>query len=199
MLTVRDCLTLLPSGRRKDVPEDLLTALGLPMDGAFLRRTSTTLSGGEKQRLAWVLALSGAPEVLILDEPTAHVEPELLPRLERLLRERFWHVAWLWVAHDLPTVAQFTERLLVLYGGHLLEAGPTESLLQRPTHPYTQRLLEAASGIPRLDPGFLQGPRDRAPGCPFSPRCPSACGDLPPWRGSTHAGVRCFSASEGQG
>jgi len=100
----------------------------------------------------------------------------------------------LWITHDLTLAARSCERLVVLYAGQILEAGPTAELLRAPRHPYTACLLAAARGLPSTDAGFQPAAEARPPGCPFQPRCArqlDSCQQSQPWRGSTMDGVRC--------
>jgi len=142
------------------------------------------------------MALSCNPELLILDEPTTALDPtvqaEFLSLVLELQAER--GLGYLWISHDLGVVAAVTERILVLYGGHPMEAGPTRSVLARPRHPYTRRLLSAALREPATEGGFLSAPGERPEGCPFRPRCPEAreaCATWGPWKGEPREGVRC--------
>ncbi len=174
----------------------LLERLRLPRDRAFLRRYPHQLSGGQRQRLVLAMALSCDPELLILDEPTTALDPtiqaEFLTLVLELQEER--NLGYLWISHDLGVVAATTERMLVLYGGHALEAGPTEGLLRSARHPYTRRLLAAARREPATEAGYLAAPGERPAGCPFQPRCPEDrpdCAGWGPWRGTPDAGLRC--------
>jgi oligopeptide/dipeptide ABC transporter ATP-binding protein len=201
-LTLAEHLTLLPGIHRKEAPRaalvrlrPLLEQLGLPGDRAFLARRPHQLSGGQRQRLCLALALSCDPELLVLDEPTTALDPlaqrAFLDLVLALQRER--GLGFLWITHDLGVAAEACERLLVLYGGEPLEAGPTMALLAAPRHPYTARLLEAARRQPSDEGGFLPAPQART-GCPFRPRCPrtqTRCATWGPWRGSAAAGLRC--------
>jgi oligopeptide/dipeptide ABC transporter ATP-binding protein len=142
------------------------------------------------------MALSCDPELLLLDEPTTALDPtvqaEFLDLVLGLQRER--GLGFLWITHDLGVAATTCERLMVLYGGEPLEAGPTPDLLRAPRHPYTARLLAAAWRRPSTESGFLPAPQDRPQGCPFRPRCPAPtarCLNPRPWRGSPMQGFRC--------
>ncbi|GLH68739.1 hypothetical protein GETHPA_02720 [Geothrix rubra] len=202
LLTVAQHLALLPQAHRREpagvaLPRlaPLLDRLLLPGDRAFLRRRPHQLSGGQRQRLCLAMALSCDPELLVLDEPTTALDPlaqaAFLDLVLGLQRERGLGV--LWITHDLGLAAA-CERLLVLYGGQAVEAGPTARLLSEPRHPYTARLLAAARQEPAAEAGFLPGPEDRPPGCPFRPRCPAPtarCAVPRPWRGSPADGLRC--------
>jgi len=176
----------------------LLERLRLPTDRAFLRSYPHELSGGQRQRLLLAQALSCDPDLLVLDEPTTALDPtvqaDFLSLMLELQTDRA--IGYLWISHDLGVVAAVTTRLMVLYGGEAMEAGPTPRLLQEPRHPYTQRLLQAAKREPSEESGFLPGPAERPMGCPFQPRCPKAeptCETWEPWQGSRDEGLRCES------
>ncbi len=202
-LTLGEHLALLPGIHRQEAPQaaldrlqPLLAQLGLPGDTAFLERRPHQLSGGQRQRLCLAMALSCEPELLVLDEPTTALDP-LAQRVYMnlvlgLQRER--GLGFLWITHDLGVAAEVCDRLLVLYGGEPLEAGPANALLAAPRHPYTARLLAAARRQPSDEAGFLPAPQARVEGCLFLPRCPQAqacCAVWSPWQGSAAAGVRC--------
>lgn len=208
LLTVAQHLALLPRSLRGEPSEAALTRLKpllirlrLPSDRAFLRQRPHQLSGGQRQRLCLAMAVSCAPELLVLDEPTTALDPlaqaEFLELVRDLQRERGLGV--LWITHDLALAAAACEHLLVLYGGQVVESGPAAHLLSTPRHPYTARLLAAARREPSMESGFLAAPEDRPPGCPFGPRCPTptaGCGIPPPWRGPLANGLRCVRPLE---
>jgi peptide/nickel transport system ATP-binding protein len=202
-LRVQDQLALLPGvhlreGRRGALArlEPLLERLGLPRTPVFLRSFPAELSGGQRQRVALAQALSCDPDLLVLDEPTsaldATVQADFVHLLDGLQAER--GLGWLWITHDLGVAAAVADRLIVLYGGEVLEAGPTRPILRNPRHPYSARLLSAARAEPSREGGFLDAPERRPPGCPFQPRCGSAaslCARWGPWRGALGEGFRC--------
>jgi oligopeptide/dipeptide ABC transporter ATP-binding protein len=202
-LTLGEHLALLPGLHRQETPratlarlQPLLEQLGLPGEAAFLARFPHQLSGGQRQRLCLAMALSCDPELLVLDEPTTALDPlaqrAYLNLLLGLQRER--GLGFLWITHDLGVAAAVCERLLVLYGGEPLEAGPAARLLAAPRHPFTARLLEAARRQPSDEAGFLPAPQARVAGCPFQPRCPrvqTSCAAWAPWQGTPTAGLRC--------
>ena len=203
LLTLGEHLTLLPGLHRRESPRQaldrltpLLARLGLPADAGFLRRFPHQLSGGQRQRLLLAQALSCDPELLVLDEPTTALDPlaqrAFLQLLLDLQRER--GLGYLWITHDLALASQACERLLVLYGGEELEAGPAVRLLGSPRHPYTARLVQAARGRPSPESGFLPAPSAWQRGCPFQPRCPApvpTCATWAPWVGDPRQGLRC--------
>ncbi len=202
-MNVRDQVTLLPCALLRQSQRfalsrilPLMERLRLPTDRAFLRRFPQELSGGQRQRVLLAQALSCEPQALILDEPTTALDPtvqaDFLDLMVALHQER--GLAYLWVSHDLPLVSAVAQRMLVLYGGHLLEAGPTRQVLERPRHPYTARLLCAARGESSQETGFLPAPGQRPSGCPYRTRCSraqSSCATWKPWQGTLEAGVRC--------
>ena len=150
------------------------------------------------------MALSCDPELLILDEPTTALDPlaqrAFLDLMLELQRER--GLGFLWITHDLALASMACDRLLVLYGGQPLEAGPTARLLSEPRHPYTARLVEAARRQPSMESGFLPAPEDRPEGCPYQPRCPrtqTSCCHWAAWKGSVRDGLRCEAPLEGTG
>ena len=203
LLTLAEHLVLLPGIHRQESPRaavarlaPLLARLRLPSDSVFLARFPHQLSGGQRQRLCLAMALSCDPELLVLDEPTAAldaaVRQDFLDLALELHRER--GLGFLWVSHDLAVAADVCDRLLVLYGGQRVEAGPMARLVEAPRHPYTARLLAASRREPSEETGFLPAPQDRPVGCPFGPRCPQAqtsCGRWAPWRGTPGDGLRC--------
>jgi len=203
LLTLAQHLVLLPGVHRGESVREALTRLapllkrlGLPTSTGFLRRFPHQISGGQRQRLCLAMALSCDPELLVLDEPTTALDPEarnaFLDLVLDLQQER--NLGFLWITHDLDLAAETCDRLLVLYGGEVLEAGPAARLFSAPRHPYTARLLDAARHRPSREAGFLPAPEHRPDGCPFRPRCPDpaeACSAWGAWRGDPHDGLRC--------
>jgi len=203
LLRLQDHLSLLPHTHLGESRSAALRRLGplleklrLPRDRAFLRRYPHEISGGQRQRIALAMALSCDPELLILDEPTTALDPglqmEFLSLIQELQTER--GLGWLWITHDLGLAGAAANRIIVLYGGEMLEAGPVDRILGSASHPYTQRLLSAARGEATGESGYLEAPEKRPAGCPFQPRCPKnspACAQWSPWRGRPEEGIRC--------
>jgi oligopeptide/dipeptide ABC transporter ATP-binding protein len=126
-------------------------------------------------------ALAAGPELLIADEPTTALDVTVQAQvIELLLRLRSARgLAILFISHDLALVSQVADRIVVMYGGLVMEQGPTAKVMGEPRHPYTRALLEAhlELGVHYTDrplrtiPGTVPDPLHPEPGCPFAPRC----------------------------
>jgi oligopeptide/dipeptide ABC transporter ATP-binding protein len=159
---------------------DLLEQVGIPSPDLRLKDYPHQFSGGMRQRAMIAMALACEPKLLIADEPTTAldvtIQAQILDLLRDLVTER--NTALILITHDLGVVAGMCERVNVMYGGMIVEAGPADALFARPRHPYTLGLLQS---VPRLDTTRharlrpIEGqPRDmlRPPtACPFQPRC----------------------------
>jgi len=178
---------------------ELLERVQIPRAAEKLGQYPHQLSGGQRQRAMIAMAISCSPEVLIADEPTTAldvtVQAEVLRLLDRLVDEE--RATLLLITHDLPVVAGLCDRVLVMYGGHLVEEGTVAEVFDRPRHPYTLALLQS---IPALDqelpggrfraiPGAVPGLGQFPTGCPFRNRCPRAtdsCATMPALEGDGH-------------
>ncbi|MFP4321591.1 MAG: ABC transporter ATP-binding protein, partial [Anaerolineales bacterium] len=163
--------------------EQRLRALAdtLDLNARHLNAYPHQLSGGEKQRALLVMALSCAPDILILDEPTGgqdmRARARLLATVAHLRAEMGF--ALILISHDLAAVAALTERVAVLYAGQFAEMGATRQVLDDPRHPYTWGLLNAYPNMSTArDLGGLRGampdPAELPSGCRFHPRCTQA-------------------------
>jgi peptide/nickel transport system ATP-binding protein len=182
----------------------LLDQVGLPDPGDAARAYPHQLSGGQRQRVVVALALANDPALLVCDEPTTAldvtVQALVLDLIVRGVAAR--DAALLFITHDLAVVATVCQRVLVMYGGRVVEAGPVAEVFTRPRHRYTQGLL-GASDLDVVDErgrlvtiaGSVPGAGRFPAGCVFRNRCPHAtatCEQVPPWTGPDAAsGFAC--------
>ena len=159
----------------------MLDRVQIPDAARRARRYPHEFSGGMRQRVMIAMALLVRPALLLADEPTTAldvtIQAQVLDLMAALGREI--GTATLLVTHDLGVVARMCDRVLVLYGGRIMEAARVEALFATPRHPYSQGLLAAT---PRLSdavtarlgtiPGTPRSGGAMLPGCPFAPRCP---------------------------
>ncbi len=152
---------------------ELLDLVGIPDAGRRLRDHPHQFSGGMCQRVMIAMALSCTPRVLIADEPTTALDVTIQAQILELvasLRERFG-MAIVWISHDLGVVADIADRVLVMYGGRIVEAAPAGDLFSQPRHPYTRALLETVPAAHRGDRGRLTTISGQTPTLVESPRC----------------------------
>jgi oligopeptide/dipeptide ABC transporter ATP-binding protein len=178
----------------------MLQLVGIPSPEERVDTYPHELSGGQRQRVMIAIALSCEPDVLMADEPTTALDVTIQAQILELiagLRERLG-MAVVLITHDLGVVAEVCDRVIVMYGGQVVEEGTVEQIFRDPRHPYTQGLLQA---IPRLGahrdelaviPGTVPSPTDWPQGCRFRGRCPyefEKCPEPPPLF-EPHAGHR---------
>jgi peptide/nickel transport system ATP-binding protein len=154
----------------------LLAAVGLP--DSVARMYPHELSGGMKQRACIAIATCLRPKVIIADEPTSAldvvVQRQVMATLARVQQQLA--AAVLLVGHDMGLMAQFVDRLAVMYAGRLVEVAPIAEIITRPRHPYTQALIASLPSLERRGalagiPGLAPLLRDLPSGCAFHPRC----------------------------
>ncbi|QLG29974.1 ABC transporter ATP-binding protein (plasmid) [Halorarum halophilum] len=158
--------------------EELLSDLHLDPE-RVLNSYPHELSGGMKQRALLALSLILEPDVLVMDEPTAALDllmqRSILGLLEKLQEK--YELTIVFITHDLPLVAGLCDRLAVLYAFDIVEVGPTEKMLNHPTHPYTRALLKAVpnlnASLSEMRPieGSSPDPVNVPDGCSYHPRC----------------------------
>ncbi|MDR0717832.1 MAG: ABC transporter ATP-binding protein [Azoarcus sp.] len=187
----------------------LLEAVGIPAAGARLDDYPFQFSGGMKQRAMIAMALAGAPELLIADEPTTAldvtIQAQALDLLARLQAER--GMAMLLITHDLGVVARMAHRVGLLYAGELIEIGGREDFFATPLHPYARRLFAALpdgaarGGMLAALPGGVPALDRRFTGCRFAARCPRTFGrchaETPAWHVVEAQRVRCHLYADG--
>ena len=157
------------------VAERMLDAVGLGPEA--LRKYPHQFSGGQRQRIAVARALSVEPRLLILDEPVSALDVSVRAQILGLLREMQGRLGltYLFIGHDLAIVKYMSTHVGVMYFGRMVEIGPAAALFRRPRHPYTRKLVAAATGRQKLGEVRLTGemPSPLAPpsGCHFRTRC----------------------------
>ena len=169
-----------PRAAARERAVELLDKVGIPEPATRIDEYPHEFSGGMKQRALVAMALSADPDLLIADEPTTAldvtIEAGILDLFGRLQAEEGLGV--LFITHDFGVVAEVADRVVVLYGGKVMERGRVEAIFDRPAHPYTRALLSCLPGRGDLDPigGDPVDPRDPPDGCRFEPRCDHATG-----------------------
>ena len=191
---------------------ELLDQVGIPRPDRRIDMYPHQLSGGMRQRVTIAMALANEPRLLLADEPTTALDVTIQDQILRLLRslceER--DMALVLVTHDLSVVRGWTDAVAVMYGGQIVESGPTEAVFAAPQHRYTQALLDST---PRLDlpihsrlaaidgqpPSLVEPPA----GCRFAARCGHAderCrSDAPPLERTDEVTFRCWNPGSGGG
>jgi oligopeptide transport system ATP-binding protein len=164
----------------EDRSAELLGMVGIPNAADRLKDYPHQFSGGMRQRVMIAMALSCSPQILIADEPTTALDVTIqaqITDLVRRLREELG-MAVIWITHDLGVVAGIAQRVVVMYGGYIIEEAPVKELYSNPSHPYTIGLM---GSLPRVDDSThsrlysIEGSPpvlyNRPEACPFAPRC----------------------------
>ncbi len=160
----------------------MLDTVGIPAAAKRLDDYPHHLSGGMRQRVMIAMALSCTPSLLLADEPTTALDVTIQAQILDLLRslQSEYKMAVVLITHDLGVVAEFVDRVAVMYAGRIVETASVVDAFERPQHPYTLGLL---ASLPSLDreqerltaiPGAVPGPLERTSGCSFAPRCERA-------------------------
>jgi peptide/nickel transport system ATP-binding protein len=191
----------------QEIALDMLNRVGISNPPQRINDFPHQLSGGMRQRAMIAMALSCHPKLLIADEPTTALDVTVQAQILDLIRElqEQFHMAVLYITHDLGVIAEMCHRVAVMYLGKIVEHGSVRDIFYRPLHPYTVRLLKsrprlAKGSRERLESikGNVPVPLDPPPACGFYERCPEAikglCGTAVPAltrQGGDHW-VRCF-------
>ena len=177
---------------RKDRVGWLLEKVGFSREQA--NRYPHEFSGGQRQRIGIARALTTNPKVVIADEPVSALDVSIQAQVVNLMQDlqREFDLSYIFIAHDLSVVRHISERIAVMYLGHIVEVGPGERIYKTPLHPYSRALLSA---VPRPDPeaakdrrirlaGEIPNPIHKPSGCVFRTRCPiakpSCAEEMPP-------------------
>jgi len=158
---------------------DMLNKVGIPEPEKRIDEYPHELSGGMRQRAMIAMALSCRPKLLIADEPTTALDVTIQAQILELMKElqREYGMAIILITHDVGVIAENADRVVVMYGGKVMETSDVQTTFKKPKHPYTWGLLNS---IPRLDieqerlysiPGMVPDPLHFPAGCRFSNRC----------------------------
>ena len=177
--------------QRQSEAERVLAVAGLVPPAFIMSKYPYELSGGQRQRVGFAAALSYRPKLILADEPVSMLDVSirigLLNVMARLREEE--KVSLLYITHDIASARYLSDRVLVMYAGHLVEQGPTDDVLHNPVHPYTRLLLSAVPdpraemSVTSADVGEPPRVIDPGEGCRFRWRCPLAtdiCAEVTP-------------------
>jgi oligopeptide/dipeptide ABC transporter ATP-binding protein len=200
---------------RKDAAREraarLLRQMGFEQPDELGKLFPNQLSGGMAQRVAIAMSVMPSPAVVLADEPTSALDATLRIRVLELLQDfiREQDAVLVMVSHDLGLVADFSQQLIVLYSGRVVESGAAAELLARPRHPYTQALIACTPQLgpagrrelPSI-PGSVPSPLQHIAGCRFAARCPLVIDrcrtEEPPLRRIGGAQVACHLAGRNE-
>ncbi|HIY10204.1 MAG TPA: ABC transporter ATP-binding protein, partial [Candidatus Anaerofilum excrementigallinarum] len=162
---------------------ELFEQVRIPEPEKRLKSYPHQFSGGMRQRVMIAMALANRPELLIADEPTTALDVTIQDQILKQLRELRgqYDTSIIFITHDLGVVAELCDRVVVMYGGLVMEEGEINEIFSNPLHPYTLGLLASIPGINKDKAERLQSIAGSPPdmtkppqGCPFAPRCPYA-------------------------
>ena len=169
----------------REMAVEMLKKTGLPRVERIVNEYPFQLSGGQRQRVMIAMALVCNPKILIADEPTTAldvtIQAQILKLMDKLVKEQ--DASLILITHDLAVVSQMADRIIVMYCGKIVESGSRDDVIRRPSHPYTEGLLNS---IPRMGeeqkrlesiPGMVPSMLDLPQGCYFAPRC-KYCQDI---------------------
>jgi len=178
--------------------QTLLESVGLSAGDAS--KFPHQFSGGQRQRLAIARALAVRPELIVADEPVSaldmSVQAQVLGLMEDLKTKL--GLTYVFISHDLGVVRRISDRISVMYLGHIVEKRKTREFFQGPLHPYSEALLAASSTDKKAMPltGEIPSPMAPPPGCPFQTRCPKTMDicrrEFPPWVAKDGGETACW-------
>ena len=185
---------------------ELLELVGIPAAEARLKDFPHQFSGGMRQRVMIAIALACDPQVLIADEPTTALDVTIQAQIIELMKDlrQKLGMAIVWITHDLGVIAGIADRVMVMYGGQVVEQAPVKELFSNPQHPYTRALLKTVPSVRGKRAEKLEVIEGQPPilgaepnSCPFRPRCEHAlarCARENPARRSVGPGhdAACF-------
>ena len=190
----------LSKAQREERVIDLFRMVRIPEPETRLKSFPHEFSGGMRQRVMIAMALACKPDLLIADEPTTALDVSIQDQILKLMRsiQKEMGMSIMFITHDLGVVAELCSRVLVMYGGLIMEEANIYDVFENPLHPYTMGLIASIPDInqdksKKLQP-IIGSPPDMIhppEGCPFAPRCPYAC------RICLHQLPPVFSAGEG--
>lgn len=191
--TLQEPLIIHSLGKRKEHTDrvmEIMQKVGLQLDHYY--RFPHEFSGGQRQRIGLARALIANPKLVICDEPVSALDVSIQSQIINLLQkmQKEFNLTYLFIAHDISVVRHISDRIGVMYLGKMVETAPTDMLIEKPLHPYTQALLSA---VPMPNPrikrerislkGEIPSPLNPPKGCVFHTRCPFAmekCKTTPP-------------------
>ncbi|MGL5948424.1 MAG: murein tripeptide/oligopeptide ABC transporter ATP binding protein OppF [Aeromonas sp.] len=197
----------LPKAQVQEKVRHMMQKVGLLPN--LVNRYPHEFSGGQCQRIGIARALILEPKLIICDEPVSALDVSIQAQVVNLLKalQKEMGLSLIFIAHDLSVVKHISDRVMVMYLGHVMELGRAQKLFANPLHPYTQALMSA---VPIPDPqrerekqvqileGDLPSPINPPSGCVFRTRCPQACAQCaeapPPLQGDFAHGVACINA-----
>lgn len=165
-----------------DKAEQMLSLVGISDPALCLNEYPYQLSGGMCQRVMIAMGLCCNPKLLIADEPTTALDVTIQAQILELMHKlrKKLGMAIMFITHDMGVVAEMADRVIVMYGGKILEEAPMENIFERPLHPYTEGLLTCIPSIEErvkklnVIKGIVPSPDNFPAGCRFNPRCPYA-------------------------
>lgn len=170
---------LSPAQRKKETME-ILEKVGITDPERRLKQYPHELSGGMRQRIGIAIALIGKPSIIIADEPTTSLDVTIESQILALLKSlcKTMKVAVIMITHDLGVIAKMCDRVLVMYGGKVMESGVVDDIFYKKTHPYTKGLLQSIARLDMKKEDALVSIEGTPPdlfsppvGCPFAVRC----------------------------